>query len=199
MNKILVEKNSNKEIYLTEEENTCYILEENAHLKVYHFVVDKSSDVEIYLKGEHAKVEYYFSTINHHNNHFNIKIHHEESNTESNVVNHGVNTKDNRLDFRVDGIIPKQASNCLCNQDNKIINLETGKSSIEPNLIIDNYDSIANHAAYIGNFKEDILFYLNSRGISKDNATKMLIKGFLIHDDVKLESIEDFLKQIDKL
>lgn len=199
MNKILVEKNSDKEIYLTDEENSCYILEENAHLKVYHFMIDKSSDVEIYLKGENAKVEYYFSTINKNNNHFNIKIHHEESNTESNVVNHGVNTENNKLNIIVDGIIPKQSSNCLCNQDNKIINLKDGKSSIKPNLLIDNYDSIANHAAYIGNFKENILFYLNSRGISNEVATKMLIKGFLIHDNVKLELIKEFLEQIDNL
>ena len=200
MNKILVEKNCEKEIYLdSNEDKYIYVLEENASLKVFNFSSDQSFKVEIYLKGENASVEYFFSTINFHDNTYNIKVYHEANNTKSNLVNHGVNVYDKKLNFVVDGIINKDTVGCSCTQDNKIMNLEDGKSKIEPNLLIDSFDSIANHAAYIGNFREEDLFYLKSRGISQSIATKMLTRGFLIHNNPNLEKIGDFLKQIEKL
>ncbi len=200
MNKLIVGKNSSQEIYI-DNKDTKYIIEveEDSSVKIYHYAIDKSFDVEIYLKGENAKIDYFYSTVNNKDNYFNIKVYHMCSNTYSNLVNHGVNTGSSKLCFRVDGIIPKDIKNSVCNQDNKIMNLKKGKSTIEPNLIVDSYDSVANHSAYIGNFKDEVLFYLNSRGISTEKAVRMLILGFLVHDDFKESEIEDFLKYIDKL
>ncbi len=200
MNKLIVGKNSSKEIYIdNEDSNIEIIIEEGGSARIYHYVVDKSFDVKIYLKGENALVDYFYSIINNGDNYFNIKVYHEKDNTTSNLVNHGVNIGSKKLQFRVDGIIPKNRVNCLCNQDNKIMNLSDGDSTIEPNLLIDSYDSVANHSAYIGKFRDEVLFYLNSRGISKEMAIRMLTLGFLVHDEPNKSEIEDFLKYIDKL
>ena len=200
MNRITVGKNFSEEVYLDSKDSKYFIeVEENASIKVYHYAVDKSFDVEIHLKGENASVEYFYSTLNKKDNYFKIKVFHDFSNTKSNLVNHGVNILDKKLNFVVDGIIPKDVVGCVCSQDNKIMNLCEGKSSIAPNLLIDSHDNIANHSAYIGNFKEDVLFYLKSRGISQKIATKMLTLGFLVHDLENEEEIKDFLKYIDEL
>ena len=164
---------------------------------IYHFSIKGSSDVEINLDVENVTLYYYYGNINYDDNTFNIKINHLASNTHSEVFNHGVNVFDNKLSYYVDGIVPKNSNKCICNQDNQIINMNDGKSTICPNLLIDNYDVDSNHAAYIGSFKEDVLFYMMSRGISKDVASRLLLNGFLINSDsIDMNKIKEFIEEI---
>ena len=46
-------------------------------------------------------------------------------------------------------------------------------------MLIDSFEAEARHAAFIGNFKEKELFYLMSRGLSKKEASNLLINGLL--------------------
>ena len=164
---------------------------------IYHFSINGSSDVEINLDVENVTLYYYYGNINYDDNTFNIKINHLASNTHSEVFNLGVNVFDNKLSYYVDGIVPKNSNKCICNQDNQIINMNDGKSTICPNLLIDNYDVDSNHAAYIGSFKEDVLFYMMSRGISKDVASRLLLNGFLINSDsIDMNKIKEFIEEI---
>ena len=78
--------------------------------------------------------------------------------------------------------------------------MENGKSTICPNLLIDNYDVISNHAAYIGKFKDEILFYMMSRGISVQVAYRLLLNGFLVNtDSIDISKISDFINEIEKI
>lgn len=164
---------------------------------IYHFSINGSSDVEINLDVENVTLYYHYGNINYDDNTFNIKINHLASNTHSEVFNHGVNVFDNKLSYYVDGIVPKNSNKCICNQDNQIINMNDGKSTICPNLLIDNYDVDSNHAAYIGSFKDDVLFYMMSRGISKDVASRLLLNGFLINSDsIDMNKIKEFIEEI---
>jgi len=52
-------------------------------------------------------------------------------------------------------------------------------SSIKPNLLIDEFNVDARHAATIGKFSEEEIFYLMTKGITKKEAVELLIKGFL--------------------
>ena len=75
--------------------------------------------------------------------------------------------------------------------------MNDGKSTICPNLLIDNYDVESNHAAYIGCFKEDILFYMMSRGISREVASRLLLNGFLINSDsIDMNKLAKFILEI---
>ena len=68
---------------------------------------------------------------------------------------------------------------------------------IKPNLLIRNYDTFSNHAAYIGEFSKEKMFYLESRGINSKDATRILMEGFLIGNGNKKENVvKEF---IDKL
>ena len=78
--------------------------------------------------------------------------------------------------------------------------MNDGNSKIWPNLLIDNFDVNANHAAYIGKFKEEDLFYIMSRGISRKKAYKLLLSGFLLNtDSIDKEKISEFVDEINKL
>lgn len=167
---------------------------------IYHFSIDSSSDVEIELSVPDVQLYYYYNNINYKDNYFNIRVLHSASNTHSEIFNHGVNILDNKLTYKVDGVVPKSSSKCICNQENQIINMKNGKSTICPNLFIDNYDVISNHAAYIGKFKDEYLFYMMSRGISLDVSYRLLLNGFLINSDsIDISKIDEFVKEIEKI
>lgn len=59
-----------------------------------------------------------------------------------------------------------------------------------PSLEIEADDVKAGHAATMGRVDEDLLFYLESRGIDKQAGTDMLIKGFMEADLQKIPSEE---------
>ena len=167
---------------------------------IYHYSIDSSSCVNINLDKEGVNLYYYYNNINYKDNEFKIKVNHNKDNTHSEVFNHGVNVNTNKLTYYVDGIVPKKSSKCICNQDNQIINMDNGKSTICPNLLIDNYDVDSNHAAYIGKFKDDIIFYMMSRGISRDTCNRLLLDGFLINSDsIDTNKISKFIKEIEKI
>ena len=167
---------------------------------IYHFSINSSSDVEINLEKEGISLYYYYNNINYDDNKFNIRVNHLKNNTHSEIFNHGVNVFCNKLIYYVDGVVPKNSSKCICNQDNQIINMDNGKSTICPNLLIDNYDVDSNHAAYIGKFRDEVVFYMMSRGISREAAYRLLLNGFLINSDsIERDKIKLFLDEIEKI
>ena len=187
-----------------------YIIDNNEYKKykynidedtiIYHFSINGSSDVEVNLVKEDVTLYYYYNNINYSDNKFSIEVNHVASNTHSEVFNHGVNVNCNYLTYTVNGVVPKSSNSCICNQDNQIINMSDGKSTIKPNLLIDNYDVDSNHAAYIGKFRDSYMFYLMSRGISRKNAYLLLLKSFLINtDSIDLSKIDEILKEIEKI
>ena len=167
---------------------------------IYHFGINSSSTVCINLVTEGVTLHYYYNNINYDENEFKIEINHLVGNTHSEVYNHGVNVLDSKLTYYVTGKVNKESSSCICNQDNQIINMADGKSTILPILLIDNYDVDSNHSAYIGKFRDDEIFYLMSRGISRIEANRLLLNGFLINmDSIDLSKIEVFKNEIEKI
>ena len=206
MNKIHIDSKetiitSSKDIYIYDDKDTerIYNIEKDVTLNVYHYNVDSNTKVVINLNAVGAKVYYHYSTINYKDNNFKIVINHNKENTTSNIYNHGVNILNNNLHFDVTGIVPKEIENCTCNQENQIINLASGNSTILPILLIDNYNVSSAHSAYIGKFKEDVIFYLMSRGIKRDNATKLLIKSLLINNGSENEELIKFKERIENI
>lgn len=187
----------NKVIYINND--GVFNINKDETLEIYHYVVDKSVNIKINLKGENAKVIYHLNVISNNDNVCKVDVNHVASNTESKIICHGVNTGNKKLEFNVTGLVPKDISKCVCKEENQIINLKDGESVIKPNLFIRNYDTFSNHAAYIGEFSKDKLFYLKSRGISDANATKLLMEGLLLGDgdreNVIVKEFVDNLKE----
>lgn len=158
--------------------NNTYDLDDS--LVFDRFSINSSLNTVINLNKSGSSLDYFYSTINVDDNKYVIDINHNEKDTKSNVVNHGINYKSNILDFIINSRVLKESSGVNTNQNSKIILMEDNNSSIKPNLLIDNDDIIANHASYIGYFKDEELFYLASRGINYSAIVRLLAKAFLI-------------------
>lgn len=69
---------------------------------------------------------------------------------------------------------------------------EAVKNSSEPILEIETSDVVVSHGATTGSIQDDQLFYLMSRGFTKEEAEKILVKAFLSHllDNINDERIK---------
>ena len=72
-----------------------------------------------------------------------------------------------------------------------IVLSEHAKADAIPNLEIEANDVRCGHAASVGPVEEDMLFYLESRGIPRDEAERLVVTGFFqeVLDRVTLEGV----------
>lgn len=187
---VLINNSNNKIIFHIKKNANVFFDIDNSNLKIEFEIEDDSSiniftlnsslEVDLNFRNSNTFVNYAYSTINEDDNRYKININHLNKNITSKIVNHGINLKSNNLSFEVNTIVPKSSTNIKTTQDSKIILSSDKTGVIKPNLLVDNDDIEANHSAYIGKFKDEELFYLETRGIDKDKAISLLAKSFLI-------------------
>ena len=172
-------------------------LNENSKMYVDKFYdVDEIKEMSIVnLNGINSTYDHNFKTICSSLEKYDMVVYHNNKNTNSNIINNGINIKEGKLNFNISSFIPKGKIECNANQSSRIVNLTNNKCNINPNLYVDEYDVIANHAAHIGKFNNDELFYLMSRGITLEDATNLLIKGFLLNNTNHQEKIEESINK----
>ena len=160
-----------------------YYLEEDSFLNIEK--INDGKEVKemtvINLNGERARVNFNLKTVSKHDEKYNFLVYHNAKNTVSNIVNNGVNILNGELEFNVSGFVSNGITGCDINQSARIINMTDNICMIKPNLFIDEEDVVANHSALIGTFSSDEIFYLMSRGISKEESFNLLTKGFLLN------------------
>lgn len=179
---ITIEKDIKCKIILLQKDTSYNInitLKDNSYLEVNSLNNNTNSNINIELNNN-SKIIYNYSLVSNKDSIINYNLKHISDNSYSEINNNGINLNTNKLFFNVDGIINKNLHNINCSQNNKIINYNNGNSKIIPNLIIDSNDIIANHSAYIGNFDKDLVFYMQSRGLTINDINKLLYKSILL-------------------
>ena len=186
-------KNYNIKIYLVTKNNIKITLNVLNSTTIYNITEDcVKVNINIY---NNAKLDFYEMTVTDRKITNEVNIYHQNKETISNITCHGISYGNGDLKFIINGYIKKGMINSVCNQSSRIINLDKGKSSIKPNLFIDEFDSTSNHSAYTGPFDDKLLFYLETKGISKREAFNLLLKGFL-----KIEILpKDYEKLLDDI
>ena len=159
---------------------TTYSIDGNSKVNVFKFNnIDSIKEHFICnLNGIGASINYNLKTISIKPENYDFLIYHNSCNTNSSINTNGVSIKDGSVLFNVSSFIPKDITGCVAAQDNRIINLNDKECIIKPNLYIDCDDVVASHSAWVGSFSEDDLFYLQSRGINRSDATRLLLIGF---------------------
>lgn len=118
---------------------------------------------------------------------------HSGSNTRSDLVYKGALKGQSRSNFTGLIRIDKQARRTASSQTNKNILLsDRAKADSDPRLEILNNDVVrCTHGAAVGPVDEDSLFYLETRGLTRDQAERLVIEGFFapIVDQIPLESV----------
>ncbi|MDD3048670.1 MAG: SufD family Fe-S cluster assembly protein [Bacilli bacterium] len=188
--KVFIVLEGNSKLNLLEYKNTIedlnceytIILKDDSNLTFNKFYNSKIINelTTINLDGINSQINYNFSTITDSDQKYILNINHHQINTISNINNHCVSLSKSKIELEVNDFVIKGMRDCIINQDNKIMMTNDNDCFIKPNLYIDEYQVEARHGASIGKFNDNELFYLQTRGISKDKALKLLINGFLI-------------------
>lgn len=161
--------------------NIVYELNDNSCINLFKFYANKEilENEVINLNGYMSRVNYNFSNICTGRETYNYVVNHNNSNSKSDLNNRSICLENASVDFDIDANVAKGNVKCDVNQDTKIVNLGENHSLIKPKMTIDEEDVIARHASVIGNFRDDELFYLMSRGIDYSNSVKLLVKGYI--------------------
>lgn len=129
-------------------------------------------------------------------------IEHGAPNTEGYIENYGVANNSSALLFEGVGKIRKGMKGSIARQQNKGIVLgENARLDANPLLLIDEYDVEASHGASIGKIDDEQLYYLMSRGLTKKDAERLIISGFLSPIIELLKSdvlIDDFIVSVER-
>ena len=89
-------------------------------------------------------------------------------------------------DFSLDciGTIEKGAKRSKCHQKSHCLTMESpDKARILPVLNIDENDVEASHSLSSGTIDDEIMFYMNSRGLNSKEALKLILESYLMPND----------------
>lgn len=108
----------------------------------------------------------------------NLEINHLSPDTEGINENYVI-AKNVVIKYDVIGKILNGMKRSKCSQKTRGIVIDKGQVEADPVLLIDEFDVSANHGACIGKISDEGLFYLMSRGISKQDSLMLIVNGFL--------------------
>lgn len=101
-------------------------------------------------------------------------------NSVGHILQHGVILERGTLTFNGIGHIIKGAKGADAQQESRVLMLsDKARSDANPILLIDENEVTAGHAASIGQVDPEDMYYLMSRGLDKDTAERLVIRGFL--------------------
>jgi len=159
--------------------NNRYIVN-NGELKVNKFYHNNSVlekiDIDLYNEG---KIDYRFSNVCKNEESYEININHNGVATVSSINNKSIAMNSSKLNFVINSIVKKEYEKSVLDQNTRIVTFGDSDSKISPNMFIDCDDVEARHGSIVGTFKDDLVFYLMSRGIEYNDAVKLLVKGYL--------------------
>ena len=157
-----------------------------------------SEKIDIDLCSVDSKIDYRFSNICTGVENYIININHNNKNTISNINNKSIAMDGSKLDFVINSIVKKEYNGSILDQNTRIVTIGDSDSKISPNMFIDCDDIEARHGSVVGTFKDELVFYLMSRGIEYNDCIKLLVKGFLFSNiDVDNKMREKILNVID--
>ena len=111
---------------------------------------------------------------------FITSVIHSAPHTIASMSNYGIARDESRLIFKGTGTIEKGAVKTNTKQVAKIIVFDPKSDGIaSPALVIDDNDVSASHAAVVGRLNEQHLYYLQSRGVSLEEAKRLIASGYL--------------------
>ncbi len=188
---LTVERNASCNIYVMLQENTRgeVILQSqvqrDAQLMLFEVGIDQtelSCEHDIVLAEDGARFAYFgldqLCGIEKKN--ARLTVTHRAPRTTSSQWFRGVYGGNSLGSFVGNVVVEKDARESHAQQLYKAIIVgDKAKAHVKPELAIFNHDISASHGATIGELDQDALFYLCTRGISREDAQTLLLEGFV--------------------
>lgn len=161
--------------------NNHYQLAEYSQLLLFQFYHNKSvqEKIEVDLNGAYSRFTNNFSSISCGKEEYHMIVNHQNHHVESTITNKCIGLDNSKIHFQIDSKLPKGNGACQMNQETRILTLGDVDALVTPNMFIEEDSVEARHGTVIGSFAEDDIFYLMSRGISREESILLLTKGFL--------------------
>ena len=122
------------------------------------------------------------------------RVNHLARMTESNISNYGIALEKGQLMFDTTGFIERGMSKSKCAQlAHGVVMDEESVVKSKPILLINEYDCLANHGAAIGKMSDETLFYLMSRGLTRNEAFLLVLQGIVkpFLDEIPQDSLKE--------
>ena len=145
----------------------------------------------------HLKGLYMTSGDQHIDNYINVD--HAQPHTTSRLYYKGILDGSSKAVFGGTVLVRQDAQKADSQQSDKNLLLsEQAEVDSKPSLLIYADDVKCSHGATAGNIDEDTLFYMRSRGLDLDAASRLLIHGFAaeIIDAVEIEGLRAYLERL---
>ena len=179
---MIIQVTSNHEINLI---NSIYArLEKDAGLSI-HMVSNGGAfsrsriDVDLFGNGSNFNIDGVYFGENKQTHDNRVFVNHLGQNTTSNMQTKGVLGDESTSIFTGTIHIAEGATKTESHQENRNILLsEKASAQSVPNMEILCDDVICGHGSSVGPIDENLYHYVMSRGVNKEKAEKLLIKGF---------------------
>lgn len=175
------------------EEKDTFSINFNLNTNLYRNMVIESSKIVLlnkrFITSEVSNLHEEESNLSNYNVYINytkdvqsvdIVVNHLFKDTVSQMRNYGISKYNSELILNTNGVIKNGAKRSNVNQKNTglLVDIDS-KITAKPLLQIDEYDCLASHGAGIGALDEDALYYLMTRGLSREESEKLIVGGFV--------------------
>ncbi len=197
-NILIVDNDVSKEINMFNNDIECMsiVVKDRAKLVLNYFkdVMDNNIRMDIEVgNGSSFVLNHSYVNKNDYELDVNVMYNGEGSSVLINI--YGINDSGKSV-LNVDGSLCSNNINNVLDEKIKVININDGKVVCKPNMYIKISKIIANHQNTISNVSEDELFYLMSKGISRENSERLVINGFItsiISNNELREEVKSYL------
>ncbi|WEL23146.1 SufD family Fe-S cluster assembly protein [Candidatus Nanohalovita haloferacivicina] len=159
----------------------------------------KRTKIETVLNGDNSETEklaVWYPTGEQHND-ISLHAYHYGENTRCQMDSRAV--VDDKARSVYEGLqhVGDRADDTQSFQDESVLMLsDKAEVDASPKLMIEDPNVEASHAASAGNLPEKELHYLNSRGLSEDQARRLIVKGYFepVMEDITVPKLKESIR-----
>ena len=137
-------------------------------------------DSDLVGEGAHSEVKVVAISAGKQTQGIDTRVTNKAPHSIGHILQHGVIRERGTLTFNGIGHILKGAKGADAQQESRVLMLsDKARGDANPILLIDENEVTAGHAASVGRVDPEEMYYLMSRGLRKEEAERLVIRGFL--------------------
>ncbi len=129
--------------------------------------------------NNNTKVRFNQSAYNELEGNFKVNANILGSNNNTTINFYGVTNQKGKMIVDATGDVKRNLKNNDMLENGRILALNEEQNIILPNLLVSSNEVVINHNATLSSLNEDYLFYLESKGLTKEDASNLIYRGFL--------------------
>ena len=136
----------------------------------------------VFMKGERARGEVISIALANDGQHQDTgaKMIHAANNTTSNVISKSISVGEGRSTYRGQVHIPKHLKGCKNNTECDALLINTNsRTDTYPAISVKGNQHVTQHEASVSQVSEEMLFYMQQRGLSETQAMSLAVNGFI--------------------